>query len=135
MASCDSRETLEQQLVEALDWYSYRDRLLSAVEDGAAKAAQARVNHLINALGAHCVKHACILPKPSALDVQDEIVCPLWNNTHRRFRARHYHTWKRPCSICNREVVVSRDIEDRMRSGKVARLICELCPSSLGQRL
>jgi hypothetical protein len=55
-----------------------------------------------------------------------DIVCPLWNEQDRRFRARHYGAYVRKCRCCGREVAVSR-LKKKQADAENRQFVCEQC--------
>lgn len=57
----------------------------------------------------------------------NHIVCPLWDESDRRFRARHYHAWDTRCGSCGRRVAVSEAVKRSIDADRAVPVICEQC--------
>jgi hypothetical protein len=55
------------------------------------------------------------------------IVCALWNENDKRFHSRHYHSWDRACSFCERKVVVGAADKSQIDANGKLKILCEQC--------
>jgi hypothetical protein len=57
----------------------------------------------------------------------ESTICPVWDNTNRRFNSRRYQAWDHKCGSCGRKVVVSEAVKRRIDGGETVPIICEQC--------
>jgi hypothetical protein len=55
------------------------------------------------------------------------IVCALWHENDKRFRSRHYHSWDRACTSCERKVVVGDADKSQIDANGKLKILCEQC--------
>jgi hypothetical protein len=59
-------------------------------------------------------------------EINEAIVCPLWDSQDHRFHARHYTVWTRKCRRCQRDVAVADALKRQADAGEV-QFLCEQC--------
>lgn len=57
----------------------------------------------------------------------ETIICPLWDQSDKRFRSRHYHAWDRCCDLCGRKVVISEVTKRQIETSIMTTVLCEQC--------